>query len=128
MAKYVASAAPPSWRQVYARIGCRSRCPSFRRDENQAAPGWRSSQHGRAELQLECREDVLRRQVGAGLHDRVDVVTLKLIEHRLDDLAWRRVRDRGCGVALEPDHIVHAIARLLQKAPHLLVADRLIRR
>src|SRR5215468_9627961 len=66
--------------------------------------------HRLAELQLEGRKDVLRRQVGAGLHDHVNVVALKLIEHHVDYLARRRVCDRGRGVAFEADHVADAIA------------------
>src|SRR5215475_2292797 len=39
--------------------------------------------HWLAQLQLERRKDVLRRQVGAGLHDCVDIVGIELIEHHL---------------------------------------------
>src|SRR5262245_29181263 len=49
--------------------------------------------HRLAELQLERRKDILSREVGAGLHDCVDIVGIELIQHDLDHLARRRVRD-----------------------------------
>src|SRR5215510_5992127 len=46
--------------------------------------------------------------------------------HYADHLARWRVRDRRRGVALEANLDGDAIARLLQEAPYLFVADRLI--
>src|SRR6185436_3979598 len=53
--------------------------------------------HRLAELLFQRRKDVLGREIGARLHDGVDIVAVELVQHRIDHLLRRGVRDRGGG-------------------------------
>ena len=74
--------------------------------------------HRLTELVLKCREYIDSAEVRADLNDSIDIVTVELVHHHIQDLRARRVSYAMGAVAFEAVQAFYVVTRFAEESPH----------